>query len=245
MAIRCRDAELPAHGRRRLSVRELHCGQSGLRQCCAEPVSDLVPDAGQVANFAAEGTEQDAFAEYLAAHYSETAYDVLDTDRAHDTRIQNLDYRSDTVLSVQPIVLVGDDDDNILTGALGNDTISGGEGDDTLTGLGGNDELDGGEGDDTLLGGAGNDNLTGGEGDDALSGDAGNDVLAGGEGDDTLSGGAGDDELDGGEGYDTLDGGAGNDRLVAGAGDSASGGDGDDIIVVFDRRLRAGVDRWR
>jgi predicted extracellular nuclease/2',3'-cyclic-nucleotide 2'-phosphodiesterase (5'-nucleotidase family) len=193
---------------------------------------NLVPDAGQVANFAAEGTEQDAFAEYLAAHYSETAYDVLDTDRAHDTRIQNLDYRSDTVLSVQPIVLVGDDDDNILTGALGNDTISGGEGDDTLTGLGGNDELDGGEGDDTLLGGAGNDNLTGGEGDDALSGDAGNDVLAGGEGDDTLSGGAGDDELDGGEGYDTLDGGAGNDRLVAGAGDSASGGDGDDIIVV-------------
>ena len=36
----------------------------------------LVPDDGQVANFAAEGTEQDAFAEYLAANYSDTPYDV-------------------------------------------------------------------------------------------------------------------------------------------------------------------------
>lgn len=192
----------------------------------------LIPDSGQVANFAAEGTEQDAFAEYLAANYSENPYDVLDTDRAHDTRIQNLDYRADTVLTVQPIVLVGDDGDNVLNGALGNDTLSGLGGDDTLNGKGGDDNLDGGEGDDTLFGGAGNDNLVGGEGDDILNGEGGNDVLAGGEGDDTLSGGDGDDVLDGGEGNDTLDGGAGNDRLVAGAGDTASGGDGDDIIEV-------------
>ena len=192
----------------------------------------IVPDDGQVANFAAEGTEQDAFAEYLAANYSTTSYNGLDTDRANDTRIQNLDYRADTVLVVQPVVLVGDEDDNVLTGGLGNDTISGGEGDDALDGSGGNDQLDGNEGDDTLLGGAGNDSLDGGEGDDALVGDIGNDVLAGGEGDDTLSGGEGDDVLDGGEGYDVLDGEGGNDRLLAGAGDVASGGNGDDVIEV-------------
>ena len=43
--------------------------------------ADLVPDDGQVANFAAEGTEQDAFAEYMAANYSDTPYDVADTDQ--------------------------------------------------------------------------------------------------------------------------------------------------------------------
>lgn len=192
----------------------------------------LVPDAGQVANFAAEGTEQDAFAEYLAANYSDAAYDVLDTDRAHDTRIQNLDYRADTVLSAVPIVLVGDDGDNVLDGALGNDTLSGLDGDDMLSGFGGDDTLDGGEGDDMLLGGEGNDTLMGGEGDDELQGEAGNDVLNGGDGDDTLAGGEGDDVLIGGEGYDLLEGGDGNDRLVAGFGDSAYGNDGDDVIEV-------------
>lgn len=194
---------------------------------------DLVPDAGQVANFAAEGTEQDAFAEYLAEYYSETPYDVLDTGRADDTRIQNLDFREDTVLEDDEApVLVGDDGDNVLAGGAGNDVISGLGGDDTLTGNGGDDELDGGEGDDTLFGGEGNDNLVGGEGDDELNGHAGNDVLAGGDGDDTLNGGDGNDVLDGGEGYDSLNGGAGNDRLVAGAGDIASGDAGDDIIEV-------------
>lgn len=86
---------------------------------------DLVPDAGQGANFATEGTEQDAFAEYMAANYSDTAYDVADTDRAHDERIQNLDYRQDTVLETEALVLVGDDGDNELTGALGDDVLTG------------------------------------------------------------------------------------------------------------------------
>ncbi|PZA12866.1 fused nuclease/metallophosphatase/5'-nucleotidase/calcium-binding protein, partial [Rhodopseudomonas palustris] len=193
---------------------------------------DLVPDAGQVANFAAEGTEQDAFAEYLAAKYSDTPYDVADTDRAHDERIQNLDYREDTVLDVGSVVLVGDDDDNELTGALGDDELTGLGGDDLLVGLGGDDRLDGGEGDDVLLGGAGDDQLDGGEGDDELDGEAGDDILVGGDGDDTLRGGAGDDILVGGDGYDTLEAGDGNDELTVGEGDTADGGDGDDLIIV-------------
>ncbi|MDA9530548.1 ExeM/NucH family extracellular endonuclease [Bradyrhizobium sp. CCBAU 25338] len=193
---------------------------------------DLVPDAGQEANFAAEGTEQDAFAEYMAANYSDTPYDVADTDRAHDERIQNLDYRQDTVLETDALVLVGDDGDNELTGALGDDVLNGLGGDDVLAGLGGDDQLDGGEGDDTLSGGDGDDTLLGGAGDDTLDGGADDDRLAGGDGDDTLTGGEGDDVLVGGEGYDTLQGGDGNDELVAGAGDTAEAGEGDDLIIV-------------
>ncbi|MHC2384712.1 Ca2+-binding RTX toxin-like protein [Bradyrhizobium liaoningense] len=193
---------------------------------------DLVPDAGQEANFAAEGTEQDAFAEYMAANYSDTPYDVADTDRAHDERIQNLDYRQDTVLETEALVLVGDDGDNELTGALGDDVLNGLGGDDVLAGLGGDDQLDGGEGDDTLSGGDGDDTLLGGAGDDTLDGGADDDRLAGGDGDDTLTGGEGDDVLVGGEGYDTLQGGDGNDELVAGAGDTAEAGEGDDLIIV-------------
>lgn len=175
---------------------------------------DLVPDAGQGGNFAAEGTEQDAFAEYMATNYSDTPYDVADTDRAHDERIQNLDYRQDTVLETEALVLVGDDGDNELTGALGDDVLNGLGGDDVLAGLGGDDQLDGGEGDDTLSGGDGDDSLLGGAGDD------------------TLDGGADDDRLAGGDGDDTLTGGEGNDELVAGAGDTAEAGEGDDLIIV-------------
>ncbi|MEY9180017.1 ExeM/NucH family extracellular endonuclease [Bradyrhizobium sp. USDA 313] len=193
---------------------------------------DLVPDAGQGANFAAEGTEQDAFAEYMAANYSDTPYDVADTDRAHDERIQNLDYRQDTVLETEALVLVGDDGDDELTGALGDDVLNGLGGDDVLAGLGGDDQLDGGEGDDALSGGAGDDTLLGGAGDDTLDGGADDDRLAGGDGDDTLTGGEGDDVLIGGEGYDTLQGGDGNDELLAGAGDTAEAGEGDDLIIV-------------
>lgn len=192
---------------------------------------ELIPDAGQVASFAAEGTEQDAFAEYLAAFYSDNPYDVLDTDRAHDTRIQNLDYREDTVLGTPGLVLTGTDGDNVLIGGAGNDTLSGLDGDDTLDGGDGDDKLYGGDGDDTLLGGAGNDLLDGGDGDDYLEGGAGNDILLGGDGDDTLDGGDGDDRLDGGEGNDLLLGGAGNDVLVGGEGDDQLVGDaGNDTI---------------
>ncbi|MEM8570352.1 MAG: 5'-nucleotidase C-terminal domain-containing protein [Pseudomonadota bacterium] len=51
------------------------------------------------ADFAADGTEQDALAEYLLDNYSaQTPYDLEDTGRAEDTRIQNKAYREDTVL---------------------------------------------------------------------------------------------------------------------------------------------------
>lgn len=59
------------------------------------------PDAPRdgVATFAPNGSEQDAFAEYLAANFAtpETAYSSADGARNLDTRIQNLSFRSDAV----------------------------------------------------------------------------------------------------------------------------------------------------
>lgn len=52
-----------------------------------------------MATAVAPGTEQDAFAEYLQAQYAENAYGAADTAKGDDTRIQNLAYREDSVLS--------------------------------------------------------------------------------------------------------------------------------------------------
>lgn len=62
---------------------------------------DITAAAGDprtgVATFAADGSEQDALAEYLAANFGTTPYAAADTDRAGDTRLQNLAFAPDTV----------------------------------------------------------------------------------------------------------------------------------------------------
>ena len=60
----------------------------------------------------------------------------------------------------------GNNLDNILVGAGGNDKLSGAEGNDQLFGGAGRDTLDGGVGNDTLNGGAGADVMYGGRGND-------------------------------------------------------------------------------
>jgi 2',3'-cyclic-nucleotide 2'-phosphodiesterase/3'-nucleotidase/5'-nucleotidase len=55
-------------------------------------------DAGN-ATFTDPGTEQDALAEYLLANFSEEPYDVADVGPGQDSRIQNLNERSDTVIT--------------------------------------------------------------------------------------------------------------------------------------------------
>ncbi len=154
--------------------------------------------------------------------------------------------------------------DDTLRGGPGQDVLEGDEGDDRLNGDGYHDILFGGEGDDELLGGDGRDYLLGEDGDDELFGEAWNDTLLGGDGDDTLIGGEGNDVLWGGQfdhtptaeeiaafrdedirfdaelsddptnGNDVLEGGAGNDLLLLEAGDTGTGGDGND---QFDIRL--------
>ncbi len=105
--------------------------------------------------------------------------------------------------------VVGDERDNRLNGAWGDDIVEGGDGDDRLRGR---------DGDDRLWGEAGNDFLHGGAGDDFLHGGAGNDTLRGGKGDDVLYGGGGDDTLYGGRGNDTLEVWGGTNTLTGGAG---------------------------
>jgi 2',3'-cyclic-nucleotide 2'-phosphodiesterase (5'-nucleotidase family) len=54
------------------------------------------------ATFAPDGSEQDVLAEYLLDNFSDDAFDNPDTPPAEDTRIQNLDFREDTVLTDVP-----------------------------------------------------------------------------------------------------------------------------------------------
>ena len=118
----------------------------------------------------------------------------------------------------------GNERDNAIVGADGNDTLRGRGGDDSLVGLKGNDRLEGGNGADALFGVRGDDRLYGGAGDDRLEGSYGADKLYGG---------AGADRLRGGVGSDTLSGGGGADLFVF---DAALGPDNVDRIADFNPR---------
>ena len=62
----------------------------------------------------------------------------------------------------------------------------------------------------------------------------GNDTIDGGAGDDIIYGQDGDDTITGGLGRDEISGGDGNDTITVAQGDSAMGGDGDDMFIVTD-----------
>ncbi len=132
------------------------------------------------ATFAPDYSEQDALAEYLVSNFSEVPFDLEDVSPEEDTRIQNLNFRDDTVLvsdltdssnTSEDITIFFDGAGNALL--LGNDS---------------DNELIGTPGQDLLWAGAGNDLLRGGLGDDILVGGSDRDtfVLAEGEGSDTI-----------------------------------------------------------
>ena len=100
--------------------------------------------------FAAQGTEQDAIAEYLKAFYSVTPFGQADTGPAADTRIQNLAVRGDSVLA-RGVSQPGTSGNDVLQGTAFADRLSGGLGDDIITNSAGNDILSGGSGTDTLV----------------------------------------------------------------------------------------------
>ena len=77
------------------------------------------------------------------------------------TDLENLTYTGTVAFTG-----TGNDSANIISGAIGNDTLDGGLGNDSLIGAAGDDQLLGGIGNDTLTGGAGADALTGGTGAD-------------------------------------------------------------------------------
>ncbi|MEB3355308.1 MAG: choice-of-anchor I family protein [Synechococcales bacterium] len=218
------------------------------------PQTDRVDLAGTAisgeATFAADGSEQDALAEYLLDNFLQTPFAQEDTTRELDTRIQNLFFRDDTVIDdggvidVPGLILFGNQRNETLTGDAGNDEIRARGGNDDVFGLGGDDFIDGGNGNDHLFGGDGNDAIEGEQGNDEIFGEAGNDNLDGGNGNDLLNGGEGDDSLLGDRGRDTLLGGAGNDLLEGGSdndllvgglgNDGLDGGAGRDTLIGVD-----------
>ena len=221
--------------------------------------AEAIPDAGQVANFAAEGTEQDAFAEYLNAFYGTDPYGVRDTAPALDGRIQNLDVRNDTVLAESDATVSVEQGStaaplNLAPPAVADGTVF------TVAALPANGTVR--LGDTVLTVGA---TLTAAQiaaltvtvADGAATGarDLGFTYVEGGvtrgfvaavdveaavsttytgsAGADRLDGAAGDDGVVGLAGDDTLIGGSGDDTLVGGLGDDTLiGGLGDDAFVV-------------
>jgi Ca2+-binding RTX toxin-like protein len=84
-----------------------------------------------------------------------------------------LGWGRDRLLSIEDLhgsrfgdVLIGDGDQNVISGHGGNDLVVGGDGDDELEGERGADTLEGGAGRDELRGGRGRDTLDGGPGPD-------------------------------------------------------------------------------
>ncbi len=221
------------------------------------------------ADFAPDGSEQDALAEFLSENFDENnPFNEAETDPEDDERIQNLAVREDTVLDG---MMGGGDDPMLLEGTFGDDTLEGGSGDDTVeAGFGddviiseagddfisagfGDDMVSAGDGDDTVEASFGDDQISGDEGDDQIDGGFGDDEISGGEGDDQIEGGFGDDQLMGGEGSDDVSGDFGNDEIGGGAGDdrleggfgrdTLDGGDGDDeLIGGFGRDVLIGGD---
>ncbi|MEB3310094.1 MAG: choice-of-anchor I family protein [Snowella sp.] len=176
-----------------------------------------VPD--QVTSLAKAG-EQDALAEYLTQFYPDAskAFNQADTPIELDTRIQNLNYRSDTILPPSPPALVSGTPASDLFEA---GTHFNGNGDTLFTGAG-DDVVD------TPIGGPG-------KGFNRVNLGSGNDTIFVGNGD-RANGGSGDDQFDATDGMNyRLSGGKGNDIFYLGANGRALGGDGnDEFYVQFD-----------
>jgi len=81
-----------------------------------------------IATFAANGSEQDALAEYLSAVYPQSnPFISADSDQASDTRLQNLAARTDSVINpiAGPTILKVGGADNLISAAVNDRTIVG------------------------------------------------------------------------------------------------------------------------
>ncbi len=94
-------------------------------------------------------------------------------------------------LSLQRVVIIGvhtpNNQNELILGTSGNNSINALGGHDCVLAGGGNDIVRGWSGNDVLLGGPGNDSLFGGSGNDSLIGGPGNDYCRGWTGNDTFN----------------------------------------------------------
>ena len=142
------------------------------------------------ATFAPDGTEQDALGEYLFDNFSETSFDSEDVPPEEDTRIQNLAFRDDTVLSGEDINEGGDGEGNGEddSNGDGNKLVFAGDGDDLI-------DTSNSDGGNRIYGGSGNDIIILGE-KDAVFGNEGDDaIFATSSGDNLITGGEGKDQF--------------------------------------------------
>ena len=91
-------------------------------------------------------------------------------------------------------LIIGGQNDDLLTGTNLADLIFSLEGDDIITGE---------EGDDCIIAGEGDDIVFGNGGEDKITGDNGNDIIRGGSGEDRINGNPGFDIIDGGDDHDS------------------------------------------
>jgi Ca2+-binding RTX toxin-like protein len=126
-------------------------------------------------------------------------------------------------------VLIGSDQDDVLTDWTGSNEMYGGDGDDTLQGGFDVGELS------ELHGDAGNDVITDGASDAIIFGGEGDDSIVSGHGVSDIYGGAGDDAISTGIDTDVIHGDAGNDTITAIGTDTEGevyGGEGDDTLQI-------------
>lgn len=181
------------------------------------------------------------------ASYAQGAANSINADLRTNTVTHSAG--TDSLTNIEGIVATGFND--VLIGNVENNYLSGGNGADTISGNGGNDIIHGGLGLDTLDGGAGFDiasykgasyaikfDLNGDQSEFYLAGGTyyAGDSVANFEGvigtslNDQLIGNADDNYLEGGNGIDHITGGAGNDIIHGGHGlDTLDGGEGYDI----------------
>jgi 5'-nucleotidase / UDP-sugar diphosphatase len=181
----------------------------------------VVPGATRTgqATFAADGTEQDAFAEYLTRIGT---YNQADTAPAQDTRIQNIAARTDTVLSdvvTGSGTLFGTNGDDIFLARGDNNTIYANEGNNNITAAGANNRVFAGNGDDKITVGNGNNEIYANEGNNIIFAGNGNNRVFAGNGNDTVTTGSGDDIIYANEGNNSVITNAGNDIVYTGSGD--------------------------
>ncbi len=140
---------------------------------------------------------------------------------------------------VSPDPVADRDDNDLILGGEGVDTVNAGGGDDYVKLYGAADTACGSGGIDTMFGGDQSDLVYGGSGNDKLYGDNHSDEVFGNTGDDSIFGASGTDKLQGNAGSDFITGGLHSDLVIGGAskagepdaGDQLYGDAGDDTVI--------------